>query len=444
MDSPIRSSSMKDRADLAVTSDPQRSQILLGFVSLFSALGLATASCNLSVAPGPTSPASTEEVVSQAPRTQVQPSPTVAPTSLTPTLTPTVTPLPSPTPTIVAAVPGYVILTDISENDPYYAAVEKLSIYRGAEVVRFEEEVAEAQDALRALSPEFMAVLIRPEQMEEGFAFDVFELAKGLEGGYETDVAYGFITGATAEEAVAYVEKVITYEREATPPNPIARTLWRTGQGSVSGGAEGLANEVTQDAIDLMTELGFQSERVDLDQLTKDEIMDEVENVGLLFLYLHGMPNLVECGLNCEGDAIMTEDTAAMPEVRLVLSSSCYTGSIHTWYSQNMEAPETYEERAAQIDPADSLALGFLRHGALAYIGHMCMWGSNKWPVVLLEAVAENPDLTLGEMMSVWYDNAKGPSIIQESAAQDLVGMDNNRFYYAAMVLYGDPALRLF
>ncbi len=77
------------------------------------------------------------------------------------------------------------------------------------------------------------------------------------------------------------------------------------------------------------------------------------------------------------------------------------------------------------------------------YVGHMCMWGSNNWPVALLETLSDNPDITLGEMMVVWYDTAKSPRIIQKSAAQDIIGMDNNRFYVAAMVLYGDPALHL-
>jgi hypothetical protein len=191
-----------------------------------------------------------------------------------------------------------------------------------------------------------------------------------------------------------------------------------------------------------MTQLGFQAARVDLDPLTKDEILAEVEDASLLFLYLHGMPNYVECGLTCQ-EVIGPEDVAEMPNVRLVLSSSCYTGSVHTWYAQHIPAPESYESRAEQIDPADSIALSFLRHGAMAYVGHMCMWGSNNWPLVLLQALVDDPDITLGEMMVVWYDTAKGPSIIQESAAQDLIGMDNNRFYVAAMVLYGDPALHL-
>ena len=405
----------------------------IGIVLLLLSLG--SLACNLGAALDGATPASIEQQIQTSTSTNMPPSATTI-SSPTPTATS------SPTPTIVVAVPGYVILTDIAEDDSYYAAVDKLRIYRAAEIVRFEHDVAEAKDALRDIAPNFMAVFIRPERMEEGFAFEVFQLAKDLSGGFETDVAYGFISGATAEEATAYIENVIAYECEDARLHPVARTLWRTGEGAVSDGADGIANEVTQDAVDLMTQLGFQAERLDLDPLSKDEIMAQVEDISLLFLYLHGMPTHVECGLTCQ-DTIKPEDAAEMHNLRLVLSSSCYTGSIHTWYPQHIPAPETYEERAAHIDPSESIALGFLRHGALAYVGHMCMWGSNSWPVNLLQALVDDPDHTLGEMMLAWYDTPKGPSIILESAAQDIGGMDNNRFYVAAMVLYGDPALRL-
>jgi hypothetical protein len=421
--------------DPASFSSPSRRYPLFSrLTTILFLLGFGSLACNLGAALDEAVPASpTPERQATA---EVSPSPTLPPTTATSSSMPTATPI------IVAAVPGYVILTDINEDDPYFAAVDKLRLYREAEIVRFEDDVAEAKDALRALAPNFMAVVIRPERMEEKFAFEVFQLAKDLRGGFDTDVAYGFITGATAEDTVAYIEKVITYEMEQPQLNPIARTLWRTGQGAVSDGAAGIANEVTQESVDLMDQLGFQAERIDLDPLSKDEIMAQVEDASLLFLYLHGMPNYVECGLTCQ-DIIGPEDVAKMTEVRLVLSSSCYTGSIHTWYPQQIPAPETYEARAEQIDPAESIALAFLRHNALAYVGHMCMWGSNNWPLVLLQALVDDPDRSLGEMMVVWYDTAKGPNIIEESAATDLVGMDNNRFYVAAMVLYGDPAIHL-
>ncbi len=419
----------------SISSSPFRRHPAIVHISMvLLLLGLGGLACNMGAALNEETPASIEPGLETS--TEAPPSPTLPPPSATSSPTYTATPI------IIAAVPGYVILTDIAEDDPYYAAVEKLRIYRAAEIVRFEDDVAQAKTALRNLAPDFMAVVIRPERMEEGFAFEVFQLAKDLEGGFDTDVAYGFITGATAEDTVAYVEKVIAYEQENAQLAPAARTLWRTGAGSVSGGAGGLADDVTQEAVDLMTRLGFQAGRVDLDPLGKDEIMTQIEDASLLFLYLHGMPNYVECGLTCQ-DIIGPEDVAEMHDVRLVLSSACYTGSIQTWYPQHIPAPETYAARAEQLDPADSIALSFLRHGALAYVGHMSMWGSNSWPLTLLQALVDDPDITLGQMMVTWYDTAEGPSIIQESAAPDIVGMDNNRFNFAAMVLYGDPALQI-
>jgi len=44
-------------------------------------------------------------------------------------------------------------------------------------------------------------------------------------------------------------------------------------------------------------------------------------------------------------------------------------------------------------------------------------------------------------MLVAWYNIPPGPSIIEESPAEDLIGMDRNRFYFAAMQVVS-PELR--
>ena len=108
-----------------------------------------------------------------------------------------------------------------------------------------------------------------------------------------------------------------------------------------------------------------------------------------------------------------------------------------------MQDVASYTDRAQEIDPVESIALNFLRHGAIGYVGHLCMWGSYVYPLTMMQALAENPDLSYGEMLLVWYNLATGPQPITTSAAADIIGMDNNQFYYAAMILYGDPAVAI-
>jgi hypothetical protein len=343
----------------------------------------------------------------------------------------------------VAPVEGYVILTDLDPSDDYYAAVEKLAAYRQAEILIFEDDISELLPELQALTPEFMAIVTRPERIEEAFAFEVFMLAKDIQPGFETDAAYGFITGITAEDAVAYVDNLALYERGLLTQNDNFLVLWRTQAGAVSDGAEGMANDTTQNAVDLMSGLGFSSQRVDMDAITKSETLAAASEAGFLFVFAHGAPHMIECGVNCQGDAIMAGDIPEFEQTRFVVSSACYGGVVHTWYNQSMSGAASYDDRVQQADPAESIALNFLRQGAIGYIGHLCMWGSNNWPLRLMEALEQNPDLTYGQMLQAYYNQVTQPQPITASAAADLIGMDNNRFYYAAMVLYGDPAAHL-
>jgi hypothetical protein len=401
---------------------------LLGLIAAIVLLA-ALANCNFPSSEAPSTSGTEQQDSSEQ---YLQPTSTITPTAE-----------PTATATTVAPVEGYVIMTDLDPGDDYYAAVEKLAAYRQAEIVTFGEDVSAVLPELQALSPRFLAIVTRPERIEEGFAFEIFTLAKDIQPGFETDAAYGFITGITAEDAVAYVDNLALYERDLMPQNENFLILWRTHSGSVGGGLEGLGNQTTQDALDWMTGLGFTSRRVDMDSITKPETLSAGAEAGFLLVFAHGMPNMIECGVNCQGDAILAEDIPSFETTRFVVSTACYGGVAHTWYNQSMQDVASYSDRAQHTDPVESIALNFLRQGAIGYVGHLCMWGAYTWPVTMMQALSENHDLSYGEMLQAWYNMSTGPSPINDSAATDIIGMDNNQFYYAAMILYGDPAVRI-
>lgn len=347
-----------------------------------------------------------------------------------------------PTTTWTAPVEGYVILTNIQPNDPYYAAVARLQAYRDALVLSFDDDISTVKADLNAGLIRFAAVMVKPEDMDEDLAFAMFQLAKEVDTSFDTDFAYGFITGINPADTLQYVENVVAYELGHSELVPEFAVAWRTGPGSVSGGLEGFADEKTSEALTYFEQLDFEVHRVDMDELQKEETLAALSQAGVLFFFQHGAPYMLECGVNCSGDAIMAADIPQFSAL-FIFSSACYGGSVSAWYSQNQEPPSTYVERVQQSEPAEAIALNFLRNGALGYYGHMCMWGSNTWPLHLMAALVQNPQLTTGELIASWYDVPQGPSIIQDSPAADINGMDQNRFYYAAMVLYGDPAVRI-
>ncbi|MCK4637482.1 MAG: hypothetical protein KAT49_06345 [Methanomicrobia archaeon] len=369
--------------------------------------------------PSPTTPASTTQ-------------PPTTPTPITP---PTTTPAPASSP-----VEGYIILTNISPDDPFYKGVLKLRDYREASIVSFNGDVRETLEELRSRDVIFVAIMVRPEMIDEDFAYDVFQLSKEVDTGYETDFAYGFITGITPEDVLQYVENVILYESGHVKLNPEFRTIWRTGERAVGGGVGGWGDQMTQDVINLFRQLGFDASRIDTDQLsTKQELLSEISRTGVLHFLLHGSPGT----LLCAGSVITHLDIPELQEALFIFNSGCYGGCIYKAYNQGMSAPDTYAERAWYTEPSKTLPLNFLENGTLAYFGHMCMWGDNKWSLHLMEALVANNEITIGEMIKEWYDVPSGPSIIKGASNPDTEGMDRNRFTYAAVILYGDPALHI-
>ena len=114
----------------------------------------------------------------------------------------------------------YVVLTDLSEDDPCFAAASRLQRHRKAQIVRFPTgNVADALGPLRHSQPTFAAVVVRPKTLDVNFAYDVLELAWTVDDDPFADFAYGFITGATAEDALALVERGIMADSGASPSN---------------------------------------------------------------------------------------------------------------------------------------------------------------------------------------------------------------------------------
>jgi hypothetical protein len=321
----------------------------------------------------PSPPTTTLSPTTPAPNT---PSPTTPSPTTQPPTTPAPTPPPTTSPPIVSPVEGYVILTNISPDDPFYKGVLKLRDYR-----------------------------------------------------------YGFITGITPEDVLQYVENVILYESGHVKLNPEFRMIWRTGEGAVGGGGD----QMTQDAVELFYQLGFDANRIDTDQLsTKQELLSEISQTGVLHFLLHGSPGTLLCS-----EVIIARDIYGLQEALFIFNSACYSGCIYKAYNQGMSVPDTYADRAWYAEPSKTLPLNFLKNGTLGYFGHMCMWGDNKWSLHLMEALAANNEITIGEMIKEWYDVPSGPSIIKGASNPDTEGMDRNRFTYAAVILYGDPALHI-
>jgi len=107
----------------------------------------------------------------------------------------------------------YAVLTDLSESDPYYEAVEILAAHRAAEVIEFDPGELEAlKDTLIDHGVRYAAIVLHPDELDANFARSFLMMSTELDDDPFADFAYGYITGATAADAVAFVEGIIDAE----------------------------------------------------------------------------------------------------------------------------------------------------------------------------------------------------------------------------------------
>ena len=108
----------------------------------------------------------------------------------------------------------YLILTSVTDtSDPWHQAVHVLKEYRNAEVMTFNPDDVDAiLEELKALSPRYVAVIVRPTELHINFIRQFLMMSTRLDEDPFSDFSYGYITGATAQDALNFVNSIIMAE----------------------------------------------------------------------------------------------------------------------------------------------------------------------------------------------------------------------------------------
>ncbi len=344
------------------------------------------------------------------------------------------------TPAALPATPTYVILTNITNpQDPYYQAIAELQRLRNGRVVRFEGTVKSAVSELKAIRPRYMAVAVKPEMIEELFAYDIFTLAREIASSTGVDLAYGLLTGATAGDVLGYIQRIETWEREGRAKKATFRAYFSTGEGAFGGGLGTWGDKLTQDELKVFTGLGMDSKRTDVSKVDDAIIVADLQKAQRLYLhfFVHGSPTKLQ--------EINIDKIIGLGYPSVVFNSGCYGGCIGKWYNQSAPGMmENYKSTAVQIDSSKSIALRFLKSGCMAYFGHMRMTGDNWWVAAMTDFLAVTPMATAGDLALAWYKQAGlSKQAKGVSCPKDLADFDCNLFNYSAVILVGDPAIRI-
>lgn len=325
----------------------------------------------------------------------------------------------------------YVVLTDLVEGDAYFAAAQRLREYRSARMIRFPSgELAAARAPLRQAQPLFVAVVVRPETLDVNFAYDVLELAITVDDDPFTDFAYGFITGATAADALGLVERTIRAEGGAPPTNGL---LVAFGPTSTPQADAGNAFEWLPDWSRKRLEhepKGFP--RANLTDLARADVIR---------FWGHGAPDGVD------GSLTRSDLDGLDLRARVVFAGPCFSAVTRRYY----ESPACSSKlEARNVAPGRSLALAFLARGAVAYFGALqedrCISAAQEMEHALTSGLPVGMTLkhTHDRITMSQTNGALRLARFREGVCQTGEGVQAQIQWAAARILLGDPAFRPF
>jgi len=240
------------------------------------------------------------------------------------------------------SVDDFVVLSEVSKKDPYHAVVDVLTKGERTEVLYFDRRrLGPLFDKLEKRKPGVVAVVIRPGSLDVNFHFEFLERASRLDADPFVDFTFGYLTGATAEEAVAFVEGI----RAAMKKKP-AKSVLEFGPSRQPRALTGAAPHAWAD--------GFKSRKLSHpeDEADVPKLLRAAKGIGVLSAWGHGMPDGVDHGMT--GRALRESGLDLHPA--LYFSGPCYCGVTGRWFG--LERGAVTEKRVA---PEDSFLLALIK-----------------------------------------------------------------------------------
>jgi len=121
--------------------------------------------------------------------------------------------------------PKYIILTSVAGGDPYYSAVTALRNLRGGtdvQVLNFDPKHLDSLlPALRSSQPRYAAVIVKPNELDINFTRAFLMMSTKVDSDPFSDFSYGFITGATGQDALNFVNNIKKAETQKVEDFPL-------------------------------------------------------------------------------------------------------------------------------------------------------------------------------------------------------------------------------
>jgi hypothetical protein len=118
---------------------------------------------------------------------------------------------------------NYIIATTIQDTtDDWFEPVRILRDYRNAQVVTFETNLIDFLiPQMITREARYVAVVLRPEELDVNLVRRFLVMSTMIDDDPFSDFSYGYITGATAQDAVDFVNKIIQAEEQIIELYPL-------------------------------------------------------------------------------------------------------------------------------------------------------------------------------------------------------------------------------
>ncbi len=118
---------------------------------------------------------------------------------------------------------NYVVLCSVSDtSNLYYKAANTLAEYRGGQVVTFNPNNVNAlESVLRNLQADYVAVVLRPIELDINFVRRFLMMCTKIDDDPFSDFSYGYITGASGQDALDFVNNIINSEAQNIQNMPL-------------------------------------------------------------------------------------------------------------------------------------------------------------------------------------------------------------------------------
>lgn len=256
----------------------------------------------------------------------------------------------------------YVVLSAVSADDAFDAAARHLAEARDGEIVRFDPaDLAPVLATLQDKEPQNVALVMRPEQIDFAFQRAFLQLASQIDDDPFVDFAFGYITGATGDEALALA-------RRGTEREPQRDAVQFA---SVAGGTdESQRMRFSQRLGDVLVptlrilcagEKAFPEAGRDREFLAAE--LPKLRDYDVVTFIGHGYPHEVHGGPD-HRDVNGLELPGAV-----ALNVACYTGTTDRWFETDYRRGRVVEKH---VPLDESFCLHVLRSGVVGYTGYVC------------------------------------------------------------------------